>query len=60
MKANIEIRDDRDAALLSIAILSAIHELVEERDKARKWGLSTMTTEDAIHRLQRMLKDFGE
>ena len=53
----IEIQDNRDKDILCQSLLSSIRELASLRDKAGEWGCGTMTIEDTITRLQRLLRD---
>ena len=53
----IEIQDNRDKDILCQSLLSSILELDSLRDKAGEWGCGTMTIEDTITRLLRLLRD---
>lgn len=56
----IELLDDRDKDLLVGCVLNGIKELAALRDNTEGWGCGTMSIEDTIVRLQRILKDISE
>lgn len=53
----IELLDNRDKDLLVESILRSIRELAELREKSAGWGCGTMSIQDKIDRLQRLLRD---
>lgn len=56
----IEIRDKRDKDLLTECVLNGIRDLVRLGDASEGWGCGTVTIQDAISRLQRILKEITE
>ena len=56
----IELLDNRDKDLLVGCVLNGIKELAALRDKSEGWGCGTMSIEDTLARLQRILKEISE
>lgn len=56
----IEIRDKRDKDLLTECVLNGIRDLVRLGDASEGWGCGTLTIQDAVTRLKRILGDITE
>ncbi|MBO4924524.1 MAG: hypothetical protein J5382_10440 [Bacteroidales bacterium] len=53
----IKLLDNTDKDLLVQSILCGIRDLAEIRDRSKEWGTGTMTIQDRIDRLQRILQE---